>query len=191
MATRDIYETGFDEDVKMESSANQCPECDGRVTTNAVETVCEDCDLVIDEQRINHGPGWRAYDDKESERTCAPLTAARHDGGLSTEIGSGTDAKGNESPIGSSGSVGGQLILTTRQTGFHSHRSIRRPASAQPSMTKIRGVVLRMHTPRRRRPNSMSTDSPSIPHTMTHLLLSNSPPVVILRPATSMAGPGR
>ncbi|WP_136591330.1 transcription initiation factor IIB [Salinigranum halophilum] len=96
MATRDIYETGFDEDVRAESSATQCPECDGRVTTNAFETVCEDCGLVIDEQRIDHGPEWRAYDDEEYERTGAPLTAARHDRGLSTEIGRGTDAKGNE-----------------------------------------------------------------------------------------------
>jgi len=96
MATRDIYESGFDEDVRTESSANQCPECDGRVTTNAVETVCEDCGLVIDEQRIDHGPEWRAYDYEECERTGAPLTAARHDRGLSTEIGRGTDAKGNE-----------------------------------------------------------------------------------------------
>ncbi len=96
MATRDIYESGFDEDIRTESSANQCPECDGRVTTNAVETVCEDCGLVIDEQRIDHGPEWRAYDDEESEQTGAPLTAARHDRGLSTEIGRGTDAKGNE-----------------------------------------------------------------------------------------------
>ena len=95
MATRDIYETGFDEDVRTESRANQCPECDGRVTTNAVETVCEDCGLVIDEQRIDHGPEWRAYDE-ECERTGAPLTAARHDRGLSTEIGRGTDANGNE-----------------------------------------------------------------------------------------------
>ncbi|GAA0263542.1 transcription initiation factor IIB [Halobacterium noricense] len=96
MATRDIYETGFDEDVQVDSSPNQCPECNGRVTTNAVETVCEDCGLVIDEQRIDHGPEWRAYDDEERERTGAPLTAARHDRGLSTEIGRGTDAKGNE-----------------------------------------------------------------------------------------------
>jgi transcription initiation factor TFIIB len=96
MATRDIYESGFDEDVRTESSANQCPECDGRVTTNAVETVCEDCGLVIDEQRIDHGPERRAYDEEECERTGAPLTAARHDRGLSTEIGRGTDAKGNE-----------------------------------------------------------------------------------------------
>lgn len=96
MAIRDIYQTGFDEDVRTESSANQCPECNGRVTTNAVETVCEDRGLVIDEQRIDHGPEWRAYDKEECERTGAPLTAARHDRGLSTEIGRGTDAKGNE-----------------------------------------------------------------------------------------------
>jgi transcription initiation factor TFIIB len=95
MAISDIYETGFDEDVQTDSSANPCPECDGRITTNAVETVCEDCGLVIDEQRIDHGPEWRAYDDDERERTGAPLTAARHDRGLSTEIGHGTDANGN------------------------------------------------------------------------------------------------
>lgn len=96
MATRNIYETDFDEDVQTESSANQCPECDGRVTTNAVETICEDCGLVINEQRIDHGPEWRAYDEDERERTGAPLTAARHNRGLSTEIGHGTDAHGNE-----------------------------------------------------------------------------------------------
>jgi transcription initiation factor TFIIIB Brf1 subunit/transcription initiation factor TFIIB len=42
------------------------------------------------------GPEWRAYDADERERTGAPLTAARHDRGLSTEIGHGTDARGNE-----------------------------------------------------------------------------------------------
>jgi transcription initiation factor TFIIB len=96
MATRDIYETTFDEDVQTESESNQCPECSGRVTTNAVETVCEDCGLVVDEQRIDHGPEWRGFDEDERERTGAPLTAARHDRGLSTEIGRGSDANGNE-----------------------------------------------------------------------------------------------
>jgi len=96
MAIRDIYETGFDEDVQTESSANRCPECDGCVTTNVKETVCEDCGLVIEDQHLDHGPEWRAYDEDERERTGAPLTAARHDRGLSTEIGRGTDANGNE-----------------------------------------------------------------------------------------------
>ncbi len=96
MATRDIYETGFDEDVHAKSSANQCPECDGRVTTNAVETVCEDCGLVIDGQRIDHGPEWRTHDQDQRKRTGAPLTTARHDRGLSTEIGRWKDANGNK-----------------------------------------------------------------------------------------------
>ena len=79
MATteRDIYETTFDEDVQP--SANHCPERNERVTTNAAETVCDDCGLVLDDQRIDHGPEWRAFDADEHERTDAPLTAARHD----------------------------------------------------------------------------------------------------------------
>ncbi|GAA0212629.1 hypothetical protein GCM10009000_029310 [Halobacterium noricense] len=75
MATRDIYETCFDEDVQTESGANQCPECDGNVTTKVKETVCENCGLVIDEHCIDHGQEWRAYDADERERTGAPLTA--------------------------------------------------------------------------------------------------------------------
>ena len=98
MATRDIYETEFDEDVQTEPSANHCLECDGHVITNVKETVCEECGLVIEEQYLDHGPEWRAYDEDERERTGAPLTAARHDRGLSTEIGHGTDAHGTELP---------------------------------------------------------------------------------------------
>jgi len=37
-----------------------------------------------------------AFDEDERERTGAPLTAARHDRGLSTDIGRRTDANGNE-----------------------------------------------------------------------------------------------
>jgi len=95
MAISDIYETAFDEDVQQETTTNRCPECDGQVMTNTVETVCEDCGLVIDEQRIDLGPEWRSFDKEQRERTGAPLTVARHDRGLSTEIGRGIDAKGN------------------------------------------------------------------------------------------------
>lgn len=65
---------------------------------NAIETICEDCGLVIDEQRIDHGPEWRPFEDTEESPkwTGAPLTVARHDRGLSTEIGRDRDAKGNE-----------------------------------------------------------------------------------------------
>jgi len=96
MTNRDIYETTFDEDVQTETESNHCPECDGRIITNSVETVCEDCGLVLDENQIDHGPEWRRFDTDERERTGAPLTAARHDRGLSTEIGRGADANGND-----------------------------------------------------------------------------------------------
>ena len=96
MAIRDIYETTFDEDVQTNSSTNSCPECSGRVTTNSVETICEDCGLVIDEQRIDHSPEWRTHDQDQRNRTGTPLTAARHDRGLSTEIDRRKDANGNE-----------------------------------------------------------------------------------------------
>jgi transcription initiation factor TFIIB len=93
MATRDIYDSGFDEDVSNDTIP--CPKCEGQVRTNSVETVCEDCGLIIDEQRIDHGPEWRTHDQDQRKRTGAPLTATRHDRGLSTEIGRKRDANGN------------------------------------------------------------------------------------------------
>ncbi len=97
MATRDIYMCTFDEDVPTKTNTTPfCPECDGVVRTNSVETACEDCGLIIDEQLIDHGPEWRAYDEGECERTGAPLTSARHDRGLSTEIGRNVDVIGSD-----------------------------------------------------------------------------------------------
>ncbi|PSP85947.1 transcription initiation factor IIB [Halobacteriales archaeon QS_1_68_17] len=99
MATSDISERRFDEDVPG-ATTSSCPECSGRVRTNAVETSCEDCGLVLDETPIDHGPEWRSFEDDgtEPERTGAPITPTRHDRGLSTEIGRKTDAKGNALP---------------------------------------------------------------------------------------------
>ena len=94
MAGSEIYETSFDEDAQTIPESNPCPECNGRVRTNAIETVCKDCGLIINEQRIDHGPEWSMCDDGGRKRTGAPLTVARHDRGLSTTIGRGTDANG-------------------------------------------------------------------------------------------------
>jgi len=95
MTTSNICETTFDEDAQY-ATTSQCPECDGRVTTNTAETICEDCGLVIDEQRIDLGPEWRSFETDHRKRTGAPLTVARHDRGLSTKIGQdSTDANGN------------------------------------------------------------------------------------------------
>lgn len=78
-----------------ERARRECPECSGEVRTEVGETVCEDCGLVVAESQIDHGPEWRACERKTRKRTGAPITTARHDRGLSTEIGRGRDANGN------------------------------------------------------------------------------------------------
>ena len=95
MATRPSSERYTSDDVSTDTT---CPECGGTVRTNASETVCEDCGLVVADQQIDHGPEWRFFDDDETTptRTGGPLTVARHDRGLSTEIGHKTDAHGTE-----------------------------------------------------------------------------------------------
>jgi len=71
----------------------QCPEC-GSTHLNKdysrAELVCRDCGLILDEDIIDHGPEWRAFDSEQREkraRTGAPMTYTIHDKGLSTMIG--------------------------------------------------------------------------------------------------------
>ena len=93
MATSDHAERRLEEADQTEPG-DGCPECDGEVRNDLDETVCGDCGLVLDDQPIDTGPEWRSFDDDERERTGAPLTPARHDRGLSTELWGNTDAKG-------------------------------------------------------------------------------------------------
>ncbi|SEO91252.1 transcription initiation factor TFIIB [Halogranum amylolyticum] len=78
-----------------------CPECGGQLNTDGAhgETVCTECGLVVDEDEIDHGPEWRAFDSKEKDqksRVGAPTTNMMHDKGLSTNIGwQDKDAYGN------------------------------------------------------------------------------------------------
>jgi len=97
MATREIYGQTFDEDVSSDRTPT-CAECGGQVRTNSIETACEDCGLIIDEQPIDHGPDWRNPTDHadSQKRVGPPRTVARHDNGLSTEIGRWRDGNGNQ-----------------------------------------------------------------------------------------------
>lgn len=97
MVTRDVYESGFDEDDGRTHSTTECPECTGTLVTEGGETSCTECGLITDEYRYDHGatPGSYADEANDHEQTGAPLTPARHDRGLSTEIGSVVDGKGN------------------------------------------------------------------------------------------------
>ncbi|RKX97311.1 MAG: transcription initiation factor IIB, partial [Spirochaetes bacterium] len=71
----------------------KCPKCGSTHLTrdySRAELVCEDCGLVIDEDFIDHGPEWRAFDSDQREkraRVGAPMTYTIHDKGLSTMIG--------------------------------------------------------------------------------------------------------
>jgi transcription initiation factor TFIIB len=83
------------------STAVSCPECDGPLLADDEhgETVCDDCGLVVDEDSVDRGPEWRAFDaaeKNEKSRVGAPTTNMMHDKGLSTNIDwRNKDAYGN------------------------------------------------------------------------------------------------
>ncbi len=83
----------------------KCPECGSSHISrdySRAELVCKNCGLVIDEDIIDHGPEWRAFDSEQREkraRTGAPMTYTIHDKGLSTMIGwTNRDAYGKSIP---------------------------------------------------------------------------------------------
>ncbi len=80
-------------DLVIRDEVVRCPECG---STHIIrdyergELICEDCGFVIDDNFIDQGPEWRAFDMEQGEkraRTGAPMTMTLHDKGLSTEIG--------------------------------------------------------------------------------------------------------
>lgn len=79
---------------------SHCPECTSPVVHDAatLETVCEHCGLVVDDNTIDRGPEWRAFtpdEHTEKRRVGAPTTNLMHDKGLSTGIDwRNTDATG-------------------------------------------------------------------------------------------------
>ncbi|MDS0293312.1 transcription initiation factor IIB [Halogeometricum luteum] len=94
---------GEEEETREEDDETlRCPECG---STNLVndsehgETVCEECGLVVEEDAVDRGPEWRAFDSSERDsksRVGAPTTNMMHDKGLSTNIGwQDKDAYGN------------------------------------------------------------------------------------------------
>ena len=68
-----------------------CPECSGKLIVDDEhgETVCTECGLVVEEDSVDRGPEWRAFDAQEKDqksRVGAPTTNMMHDRGLSTNI---------------------------------------------------------------------------------------------------------
>ena len=84
--------------IKPEQADTQltCPEC-GSTNFNddkeKAELVCAECGLVMDENRVDDSPEWRAFNAEQREkksRAGAPLTYTKHDMGVSTDIGKGS-----------------------------------------------------------------------------------------------------
>ncbi|MFO8110520.1 MAG: transcription initiation factor IIB [Thermoplasmata archaeon] len=83
----------------------ECPECGSKHLAQDYdrgELVCEECGLVVDDQYVDEGPEWRAFDMQQEQsraRTGAPMTQMVHDKGLSTGIDqSNRDSYGRSIP---------------------------------------------------------------------------------------------
>jgi transcription initiation factor TFIIB len=83
----------------------KCPKCGCTQLSRDYsrgELICNDCGLVIEEDFIDHGPEWRAFDSEQGEkraRVGPPSTYTIHDKGLSTILGWGNrDSYGKSIP---------------------------------------------------------------------------------------------
>ena len=79
-------------DVYDKDKQTVCPECGSKELIGdyeRAEVVCANCGLVIDENLVDMGPEWRAFDHEQRDkrtRVGAPITYTIHDKGLSTMI---------------------------------------------------------------------------------------------------------
>ena len=88
--TRTRVQEGEQTEEREEESMD-CPECSGKLIVDDEhgETVCTECGLVVEEDSVDRGPEWRAFDAQEKDqksRVGAPTTNMMHDKGLSTNI---------------------------------------------------------------------------------------------------------
>ena len=79
-------------DILIHEDHKACPVCNSTerfVDNSRAEVCCARCGLVLDENLIDHGPEWRAFDHEQRDkrtRTGAPLTYTISDKGLNTTI---------------------------------------------------------------------------------------------------------
>ena len=84
---------------------NVCPECGSELVTDSgrAEISCKRCGLVIEDNLMDMGPEWRAFDHEQRDkrtRVGAPSTNTIHDKGLSTVIDwKNKDAQGRNIPL--------------------------------------------------------------------------------------------
>ncbi|MBP1985872.1 transcription initiation factor TFIIB [Halolamina salifodinae] len=89
----------FDDDEGETLDAEGIDEAD-LVRTDKGELVHEETGIIVEEETIDRGPEWRAFDHSERQsksRVGSPVTQARHDKGLTTDIDwRDTDAAGRQ-----------------------------------------------------------------------------------------------
>ncbi|PSQ33714.1 transcription initiation factor IIB 3, partial [Halobacteriales archaeon QS_9_70_65] len=87
---REREESDAEQDERSDAAA--CPECSSEEIIkdgDRGELICEDCGLVVEEEHIDRGPEWRAFNHSERQsksRVGAPTTQTMHDKGLTTQI---------------------------------------------------------------------------------------------------------
>lgn len=91
------------ENIKVELEENtKCPECGTtRVTQDYErgELVCKQCGLVIEDQYINQGPEWRAFDQEERNKVARTGPPVKRPSDLPTVIDwKNTDSYGRSIP---------------------------------------------------------------------------------------------
>lgn len=73
-----------------------CPDCGGDIAPPSDGSQhCTECGLVLSSDVVDRGPEWRAFNDQQSKnksRVGMPLTNTRHDKGLTTIIGYGSNS---------------------------------------------------------------------------------------------------
>ena len=91
--TRSTRQREREQEEEVESEGVRgCPECGSESlvkSSDRSELVCDDCGLVVEEEQIDPGPEWRAFNHQERQkksRVGAPTTQTMHDKGLTTTI---------------------------------------------------------------------------------------------------------
>ena len=88
----------FDDEIET-LEAEEIDE-DELVRTDKGELLHEETGIIVEEENVDHGPEWRAFDHSERQnksRVGSPMTQSRHDKGLTTDIDwRDTDASGRQ-----------------------------------------------------------------------------------------------
>jgi transcription initiation factor TFIIB len=121
------------------AEADTCPDCEGELVQVGGERLCEECGLIVEEDRFDRGPEWRMskYADEENRHNMvrangSPMDPSLHDGGLWTNIGTASEALRNRRKYSRMRKLNTQARYETKQDRSRAYAfgEIRRLTSA-------------------------------------------------------------